>query len=87
MTGRPDRAELFGHIRDHLVEERGIAPERVTEDANLEDLHLESLALTELGFMLFVSHGVSLDDGVVLTARTIGDVLDAICGESVERPA
>ena len=87
MTGRPDRAELLARVRDYLVEERGVAPERATEDAVLEELNLDSLALTELGFTLFVSHGLSLDDGVVLTARTVGDVLDAICGESVESPA
>jgi acyl carrier protein len=85
MTDRPDRAESLNQVRDFLVNERGIAPERVTEDASLEDLQLDSLALTELGFGLFVSHGVPLDDDAVLTARTVGDVLDALCGKSPER--
>jgi len=80
-----DRAELLAQIRDFLVEERGTAPERVTEDATLEDLEVDSLTLTDLGFRLFVSYDIPLDDNVVLTARTVGDVLDAICGKSPER--
>lgn len=85
MTDKPDRAVVLGQMRDFLLNERGIAPELITEDAVLDDLQLDSLALTELGFTLFVSHGLPLDDGVVLTARTVGDVLDALCGESSER--
>jgi acyl carrier protein len=82
---QPDRAELLTLIRDFLVEERGAAPEQVTEDANLDDLEVDSLGLTDLGFRLFMAYDIPLDDNVVLTARTVGDVLDAICAKSPER--
>lgn len=85
MTGELSRDELFDRVRDFLAGERGVDPDGVTEDTALEDLGLDSLTLTELGYVLFVSHGVALDDDVVLTARTLADVLDAVCGRQPDR--
>ncbi|NGO66874.1 phosphopantetheine-binding protein [Streptomyces boncukensis] len=76
--GGTERQELLERMRTLLADQRGIAPELVTEDARLDDdLHLDSLALTEVGFLLF-TEGVGLDDAAVLTAQTVGDVLDEI---------
>lgn len=88
MTGGQGREELLAQIREFMSEQRGIDSALVTEDARLDDdLGLDSLALTEIGFALFTNNGVLLDDDVILTARIVGDVLDVLTEQPGNSPS
>ncbi|WP_329499287.1 acyl carrier protein [Kitasatospora herbaricolor] len=49
-------------ISDCLTTEFAVAPERVTPDATLEQLQLDSLALVELSLMVEERFGVTVAD-------------------------
>jgi acyl carrier protein len=71
--------ELFRPDVMDFLESRGIDPTGVTDGTRLaEDLGLDSLALTEMGFALLSRHGVMLTDDHILGVRTVGDVLDVL---------
>jgi acyl carrier protein len=86
MTDAADRLELLEQFGAFLSEHRGLDPALITEDAKLDDVGLDSLALADISFELFTSRGIMLDDGIILDARTVGDVIDVLAEHPGERP-
>jgi acyl carrier protein len=87
MTGKADRKEIIGELSAFLLENRGLDPALITEDAKLGDLGLDSIALADLSFGLFATQGIMLDDGIILYADTIGDLVDVIAKHISDHPS
>ncbi len=67
----------FETIRDVIVETLNCDAEQVTPDARLrEDLRADSLAAVELCMALEEACGITIDDALLPTFRTVGDILD-----------
>lgn len=67
----------FAQIRDVIVETLNCDSERVTPDARLrEDLGADSLAAVELCMALEEACGVTIDDELLPTLKTVNDILD-----------
>jgi len=84
MTGRKETLEQLSAF---LSENRGLDPALITEDARLDDLGLDSIALADLSFALFSSQGIMIDDGIILYADTIGDLADVLAGRTPDHPS
>lgn len=66
----------FKKLRTILVEQLGIAPENVTEDAKLvEDLGADSLDVVEIVMALEEEWGIDIPDEESEKLSTVGDVV------------
>lgn len=74
-----DRKEIFEKIRDIVVEELGVAPEKVTEDARfIEDLGADSIGVMELVMKMEEEFNMKIPDEDIEKLRTVGDVINYI---------
>ena len=64
-------------IQDILKENLDINPEKVTADATLESLELDSLDIVELVCDLEEKEGVELGEGVE-NLKTVGEIVDYV---------
>ncbi len=74
-----DRKEIFEKIRDIVVEELGVAPEKVTEDARfIEDLGADSIGVMELVMKMEEEFDMKIPDEDIEKLRTVGDVINYV---------
>ena len=74
-----DRNEILKKIRDIAVEELGVSPEKVTEDARfIEDLGADSIGVMELVMKMEEEFGLQIPDEDIEKLRTVGDVINYI---------
>lgn len=67
----------FEKVRDVIVETLNCDASQVTPQARLrEDLHADSLAAVELCMALEEACGTTIDDELLPTLKTVGDILD-----------
>lgn len=69
--------DTFASVRDIIVRDFELPPERLTRDTPLEAIELDSLALTELIFALEDEFHVTAE-GPGEALRTLGDVADYV---------
>lgn len=60
------------------LDDFGADPDRITRDARLEDLEVDSLDLVELGQIIQDEYGVRLELEKFRGVETVGDAIDAI---------
>lgn len=60
-------------IRDFLEQRLGVAPEKVTPEARLEELGIDSLMMLELMFEFEEKLGIALDK-TLQTPKTVGEM-------------
>ncbi|MDO4542688.1 MAG: acyl carrier protein [Bacillota bacterium] len=74
---------MFEKVCKVLVENIGLEPEDITMEASLkEDLEIDSLDAVELNMALEDEFNVSIDDEVLASMKTVGDIvkhLEANC--------
>ncbi|HEX6999310.1 MAG TPA: phosphopantetheine-binding protein [Gammaproteobacteria bacterium] len=74
----------FEGLRDILVNEYELPPERLTRDTRLEDIEIDSLAAMELVFSLEDRFDVTADERLETPFATLGDIadyIDRLCAE------
>ena len=76
----------FDGLRNIIVRDFELPPERLTRDTPLEQIELDSLAVTELVFALEDEFHVTAGSGN-LAFKTLGDIADYIDKLIVERDA
>ena len=75
------RAEIFGELKEIVLDYLGEDDIRVSEDSSLtEDLGLTSLDLISIVGDIEDSFGISVEDEAMDSIETVGDVLDYIEG-------
>ncbi|NPB03487.1 MAG: acyl carrier protein [Thermotogae bacterium] len=78
-----DRNEILAKIRDIVVEELGVTPDKVTENARfIEDLGADSIAVMELVMKMEEEFGLSIPDEDIEKLRTVGDVVEYVLSKS-----
>jgi acyl carrier protein len=71
------REELFEKVKDIIVEQLGVEPEKVTEEARFrEDLEADSLDLVELIMEFEDVFGGEISDEEAQQIRTVGGAVD-----------
>jgi acyl carrier protein len=78
--------KTFDGLRDIIVRDFELAPERLARGTPLEQIELDSLAITELVFSLEDEFKVTAD-GAVPAFVTLGDIADYIDRLIAERDA
>jgi acyl carrier protein len=69
----------FETVRDMIVEQLSCDAEKVTLEARLtEDLEADSLAAVELAMSIEEEFGVTIEDEVLPTLKTVGDLVSFI---------
>lgn len=67
---------MFEKIKKILVEQLGVAEERVTMEANIvEDLEADSLSVMQIIMELEEEFGLTVEDEDVNNLRTVGDIV------------
>jgi len=67
---------VFGRVRDIIVEQLGVEPSEVTMDANFrDDLEADSLDLVELIMQFEEEFGGEISDEQAQTIVTVGDAV------------
>ena len=67
---------MFEKIKKILVEQLGVAEDRITMDANVvEDLEADSLSVMQIIMELEEEFGLTVEDDDVNTLRTVGDIV------------
>ena len=67
---------MFEKIKKILVEQLGVAEERVTMEANIvEDLEADSLSVMQTIMELEEEFGLTVEDEDVNNLRTVGDIV------------
>ena len=75
---------MFERIKKILVEQLGVAEERVTMEANIvEDLEADSLSVMQTIMELEEEFGLTVEDEDVNNLRTVGDIVK-YCEEKVK---
>ena len=70
---------MFEEIKQILVEQLTLDPEKITPEAKLEaDLGVNSLELAELAFNCEEKYGVVFKDEDLHTLITVGDIVEYI---------
>ncbi len=67
-------------LQDILIDEFDLQRERITPDAELAALGVDSLDLLELMFKIEDKYGLAINDDVPTTLTTINDVVQYIDG-------
>ena len=82
MTTQADtavRERLLEQVRDYLMTQRGIAPDRVHESTHFrDDLDLDSLDLAALAIEWEDDFGITVDDEQIVTVTTVGKAIDLV---------
>lgn len=73
-SGKMDNRSSFEIVKEILIEELDVAPEKIQLDADLDALDIDSLAVIELLFQVEEKLGVPLPDERV-PLKTLGDVV------------
>ena len=74
---------MFEKIKKILVEQLGVAEERITMEANIvEDLEADSLSVMQIIMELEEEFGLTVEDEDVNHLRTVGDIVN-YCEEKV----
>ena len=82
-----DRDEVMTLVREHLVTELEIAPERITPETRFrEDLDADSLDLYELVMELEDTYGVPMSEEEAAKILTVGAAVDFV-SERVAPPS
>jgi acyl carrier protein len=69
----------FETVRDLIVEQLSCDEDKVTLEARLaEDLEADSLAAVELAMAIEEEFGVTIEDEVLPTMKTVGDLVSFI---------
>jgi acyl carrier protein len=75
-----DRDEVMGIVKDHLVSELEVDPERVKAETRFrEDLDADSLDLYELVMELEDRYGIRVSEEEAAQIATVGDAVDFVC--------
>ena len=70
---------MFEKVRDIMVDTLSCDADKVTPGARLaEDLEADSLAAVELSMALEEAFGVTIEDGVLPTLKTVGDLVNYV---------
>jgi acyl carrier protein len=67
--------EMYRTVVAVLVQTGGVPAERLSPEARLDSLGLDSLAMLEVGLALQKEIGADVDDGDVAGARTVLDLV------------
>jgi len=74
-----DRDKVFDDIREIIVEQLGVEPSEVREDASFqEDLNADSLDLVELIMGMEDKFKLKITDEQAETIGTVGDAVDYV---------
>ena len=75
-----DREEVTTLVRDHLVAELEVAPEKVKPETRFrEDLDADSLDLYELLMELEDRYSIRVSEEEAAKIETVGDAVDFVC--------
>ncbi len=75
-----ERTEVMDLVRDHLVAELEVTPERITPETRFrEDLDADSLDLYELVMELEDHYGIRVSEEEAAGIETVGDAVDFVC--------
>lgn len=70
---------IFGSVKDILVEQLGVDEEAVTLEANfIDDLNADSLDIVELVMAMEQEFGISIPDEEAERIKTVGDAVTFI---------
>ena len=70
---------IFDEIKEIIVDELNISPEKITIEANLaEDLGADSLDAVEVIMDIEDKYGVKIDDETAKSLKTVKDLVDYI---------
>lgn len=73
------REEIFGRIRETLIESFEIPAERISLEARLmDDLELDSIDAIDMAVQIQELTNVRLDEGELRKLRTVGDTVDLV---------
>ncbi len=64
-------------VIDAVVEVTGLDPERITDEATLEELEVDSLDLIEIGMIIEQAHGIEVNGDDLEGVVTFGDAVAA----------
>ncbi len=77
---RMDREEVMTLVRDHLVTELEVAPEKILPETRFrEDLDADSLDLYELLMELEDRYSIRVSEEEAAKIETVGDAVDFVC--------
>jgi acyl carrier protein len=78
-----DRDEVLKLVRDHLVAELEVAPDKVTPETRLrEDLDADSLDLYELLMELEDRYGIRVSEEEAAEIVTVSDAVEFVCARA-----
>ena len=67
---------MFEDIKNIIVEELDIDPERITESTSLaDDIGADSLDVLQMLMTIEEEHGITIPDEELATFETVGDIL------------
>ena len=77
-----DRDEVMKLVRDHLVTELEVEPDRIKPETRFrEDLDADSLDLYELVMELEDTYGLSVPEEQAARIETVGQAVDFVAGQ------
>jgi acyl carrier protein len=85
MVDKLNDAELYERIRLVLeqVTPKGALPGNISANTRLlEDLNMDSIHAVDLVFGLEDAFGISIEDGVIETIKTVGDLVTLVRGKT-----
>lgn len=78
--GAMDRDEVMRLVREHLVSELEVSPDRITPETRFrDDLDADSLDLYELIMELEDRYGIRVSEEEAAGIQTVGDAVDFVC--------
>ncbi len=75
------REELFGKIKEMIVDQLGVDESTITEDSSfIDDLNADSLDMVELVMAMEQEFDIEIPDDVAEKVTTVKDAIDYILG-------